>query len=266
MVKRRDGRSPRAAEAAPEPGGRPRERFYATGGDDVSDAELIALVLGTGIRGKSAVAIATEILDGTGGVAALGRAPPQELAAHAGIGAARAARLGAAFALGRRALVRDRPRGAVIVHGLDVYEHVWPRLAGLEQEVFMMLALDARSVLLADIEVARGSLTGVEVHPREVFRPLIRVGATAAIAVHNHPSGDPTPSREDVVLTERLHAVGTMIGIPIVDHVVVAARGWASVAAWLEAARLPSARGSQETGQGGIGKEGLGPCPTAPLS
>ena len=97
----------------------------------------------------------------------------------------------------------------------------------------MMVAIDARSVVIADLEIARGTLTGVEVHPREVFRPLIRIGATAAIAVHNHPSCDPTPSPEDVALTERLHNIGTLLGIPIIDHVIVAASGCTSVAAWL---------------------------------
>ncbi len=216
---------------------RPRERLYADAGADLSDAELLAVVLGTGTRGKSALALAHEILADTGGVAALGRAAPQALARHVGVGHARAARLAAAFALGRRALLRDRARGATMAEPRHVYDHVWPRLAGVEQEVFLMIAVDARSAVVADVEVARGSLTGVEVHPREVFRPLIRIGATAAIAVHNHPSGDPTPSHEDVVLTERLRDVGLLVGIPLLDHVVVAARGFRSVADLLAAGR-----------------------------
>ncbi len=243
MRKREQTSGPRAADAVPDPAQRPRERCYGAGPDDVSDAELIAVVLGTGIRGKSAVALAHELLAGSGSVAALGRARAQELARHVGIGRARAARLVAAFALGRRALTRDRLPGATMVSANDVYRRVWPRLAGLEQEVFMMIALDARSAVIADVEVARGTLTGVEVHPREVFRPLIRVGAAAAIAVHNHPSGDPTPSAEDVALTERLRTIGGMLGIPIVDHVVVASRGCASVAGWLAGSpRGPSSR------------------------
>ncbi len=221
------------ADAPCAPSDRPRERCFSAGPDEVSDAELVGLVLGTGTRGRSATALAHELLAGTGSVAALGRARPQELARHVGIGPARAARLAAAFALGRRALTRDRARGAALVTAHDVYDHVWPLLAGLEQEVFMMVAIDARSVVIADLEIARGTLTGVEVHPREVFRPLIRIGATAAIAVHNHPSGDPTPSPEDVALTERLHNIGTLLGIPIIDHVIVAASGCTSVAAWL---------------------------------
>lgn len=221
-----------------EPYDRPRERCYSAGPDHVSDDELIALVLGTGTRGKSAVALAREVLDDSGGVSALGRALPQALAQHAGIGPARATRLAAAFALGRRALTRERIRDRPLFTPRDVYEHVWPRLAGLQQEVFLMIALDARSTPTAEVEISRGTLTGVEVHPREVFRPMIRVGAAAAIAVHNHPSGDPTPSEADVALTRRLVEAGALLGIPIVDHVIVSSGGPISVAEWLPVRKL----------------------------
>lgn len=217
---------------------RPRERCYSAGPDQVSDDELIALVLGTGTRGKSAVALAREVLDDSGGVSALGRALPQALAQHSGIGRARAARLAAAFALGRRALTRERVRERPIFTARDVYEHVWPLLAGVQQEVFMMIALDARSSPIAEVEVSRGSLTGVEVHPREVFRPMIRVGAATAIAVHNHPSGDPTPSDTDVALTRRLVEGGALLGIPVLDHVIVASGGAVSVADWVGVRKL----------------------------
>jgi DNA repair protein RadC len=216
----------------------PRERCYATGPDDVSDDELIAIVLGTGTRGKSAVMLAREVLDDLGGVSALGRALPATLARHTGIGRARAARLVAAFALGRRALTRARPRDNPIFTARDVYDLVWPQLAGVEQEVFMMIAMDARSLPIAEIQIARGSLTGVEVHPRECFRPLIRVGAAGAMAVHNHPSGDPTPSEADVALTGRLVEAGMLLGIPLVDHVVLSSGGFVSISEWLGRRKL----------------------------
>src|SRR5690606_34769745 len=151
-----------------------------------------------------------EVLDDSGGVSALGRALPQALAQHSGIGRARAARLAAAFALGRRALTRDRARDRPLFTPRDVYEHVWPHLAGLQQEVVMMSALDVLSTPLAEVEISRGSLPGVEVPAREAFRPMIRVGAAAAIAVHNPPSGDPTPSEADVALTRRLVEAGAL--------------------------------------------------------
>jgi DNA repair protein RadC len=104
------------------------------------------------------------------------------------------------------------------------------RVAGLTQEVFLVLGVDAKQVVLEEVEVARGTLTGVDVHPRDVFRPLIRMSAAAGVLAHNHPSGDPRPSLEDVALTRRMQEIGAMVGIPIVDHIVVAANGYTSIA------------------------------------
>lgn len=107
------------------------------------------------------------------------------------------------------------------------------RMSGLAQEVFLVIALDARNAVFDQIEVARGCLTGVEVHPREVFRPLIRQSAATAVVAHNHPSGDPTPSHEDVALTYRLHEAGQLIGIPILDHIIVGAHSCTSLYGYL---------------------------------
>ena len=114
-----------------------------------------------------------------------------------------------------------------------IRDRVRARLAGVPQELFLALAVDARNGLIDEVEVARGHLTSVEVHPREVFRPLIRAAAAAAVVVHNHPSGDPTPSSEDLVLTRRLRAVGELVGIPILDHVIVAGDQFRSIAEWM---------------------------------
>jgi DNA repair protein RadC len=215
---------------------RPREHIHALGTDEASDVELLAAVLGTGVRGKSALELGRELLADTGGLSALGRAQPRDLVRHPGIGHANAARLAAAFELGRRLVAREAPRSPELRTPRDVPDHVWPRLAGATHEVFLMLALDAANGVIADIEIARGSLTGVEVHPREVFRPLICVGAAACVAVHNHPTGDPTPSAEDIALTERLRTVGALLGIPLTDHVIVAETGHASITEWLQSA------------------------------
>lgn len=211
---------------------RPRERLYAHGKERITDAELVALILGTGMRGKSAVRLAEEVLADSGGVAALARVPPLELTLVNGIGRARAARLTAAFALGLRAISMGNAVGDEIRSAADIYHRVWPRIAGLAQEVFLVVGINARNGVVAEMEVARGCLTGVEVHPREVFRPVIRMAAAAVIAVHNHPSGDPTPSVEDLALTDRLRAAGEIVGIPLVDHVIVSARGYCSIAEW----------------------------------
>jgi DNA repair protein RadC len=208
----------------------PRERLMAHGGERIGDAELLGVILGTGVRGRSAVAIAEEMLRAAGGLAALSRASPRELVRVAGIGEARALRVAAAFHVGRRAVDTQRAASPKIISAADVWMRLRGRVAGLTQEVFLVLGVDAKQVVLEEVEVARGTLTGVDVHPRDVFRPLIRMSAAAGVLAHNHPSGDPRPSLEDVALTRRMQEIGAMVGIPIVDHIVVAANGYTSIA------------------------------------
>jgi DNA repair protein RadC len=207
----------------------PRERLLLYGADGVSTAELLAVILGTGTRGRSAKALAQHILHRVGGVTQLARATPRELVDIPGIGLARAARIAAAFDLGRRALEATLPSGDFLRDPKALYERLKLRLSGLSQEVFLVVALDARNAIVEEIEVARGCLNNVEVHPREVFRPLIRRSAAAAVVAHNHPSGELRPSDEDIDLTVRLHAVGQLIGIPVLDHVVIGASGYLSL-------------------------------------
>lgn len=212
---------------------RPRERVLAHGGEHVSDRDLVAVILGTGAGGRSAETIADDVLRNAGGLIALSRASPRELTGVVGIGEARAVRVAAAFHLGRRAVERARATEVALVSPADVWKRLRTRVAGLHQEVFVVLAIDARNTVIEELEVARGTLTGVDVHPREVFRPLVRVSAAAAVVAHNHPSGDPTPSAEDVELTRRLREAGHLLGIPIVDHIVIADRGYTSLAEWM---------------------------------
>jgi DNA repair protein RadC len=211
---------------------RPRERLWRCGAQAIGDAELIALVLGTGTRGRPALQLAAELIHVIGGVGGLARASPHELGQFPGIGSARAARLAATFELGRRAVELANHR-RTLTSAADVYRCVATRLAGLSQEVLLVVGIDVRNGLLDIVEIGRGSLAHVEAHPREVFRPLIRMAAAGGVLVHNHPSGDPTPSREDLALTLRLREVGHLIGIPIVDHVVVGDRTFRSLAEWM---------------------------------
>jgi DNA repair protein RadC len=209
---------------------RPRERIFSHGPTRVTTEELVALVLGTGRPGRNAVEVARDLLRESGGVTALARAAPRELVGVSGIGEARAARLCAAFDLGRRAIESTTDRTSGLGSAQDVWLRLRPRLAGLSVELFVVLALDVKNVVIDEIEVARGCLTGVDVHPREVFRPLIRQSAASAVVAHNHPSGDTQPSTEDIVLTRRLREVGEIVGIPILDHVIVTPTGYASIA------------------------------------
>nr|HEX4316809.1 DNA repair protein RadC [Kofleriaceae bacterium] len=209
------------------PSTRPRERVWRRGTTNVSDEELLAILLGTGVRDRPAMTVAAELVRAAGGLPALSRASPRELAQVVGIGEARAATIVAAFELGRRAMeLADR---ATVVSPDDVFELCAPRVAGLQQEVFLVIGLDIRNGLLEVVEVARGSVAGVEVHPREVFRPLVRMAAAGGVVVHNHPSGEVTPSPEDIALTERLREVGDVMGIPIVDHIVIGASRFTSI-------------------------------------
>ncbi len=212
------------------PDDRPRERLATRGAASLSDTELLAILLGTGQRGRNVVEVASGLLTELGSLRGLTLASDTELTSQPGIGAARAAVIQAALELGRRTVGTRPQRGQRLAAASEVWAHYRARLAWAPVEEFWMLALDVRHRLVAETCVARGSLTGVEVHPRDVFRPLIRSAAAAVIFCHNHPSGDPSPSRQDIDLTARLREVGDLCGITVLDHVVVAAEGFASLA------------------------------------
>jgi DNA repair protein RadC len=213
-----------------EPGARPRERLQARGAEQLTDSELLAVVLGTGMRGASALEVAAAVLRGCDGVGGLLRATSHELSAFAGIGPVRAMQVLAALELGRRAVAGRPERGQRVAGASEVWTYFRSRLAPLPVEEFWALGLDVRHRVQSEHCLARGSLTGVEIHPRDVFRPLIRQATAAVIFCHNHPSGDPAPSRADIELTARLRAVGDLCGIPVLDHVVVGWEGYASLA------------------------------------
>ena len=196
------------------------------------DVEIVALLLGAGCSTAAELDLARALLENLGGLAV---ADLPELGATEGLGAAHTALLLAAMELGRRTAGRRPERGHRLAAAHEVFTHYRARLASASAEEFWVLGLDVRHRLIFETCVARGSLTGVEVHPREVYRPLIRAAAAATIFCHNHPSGDPTPSRQDLELTARLKEVGALCGIAVLDHVVVAADGFVSLAerGWL---------------------------------
>jgi DNA repair protein RadC len=213
---------------SPDHADRPRERLACHGPEALNAEQLVAVVLGSGRAGESVQVLARRVLAEIGGLAALSRARVGELRAIEGLGLARATRLVAGFALGRRALIGSA-LCPTVAGPEDVYELMRPRLVGVAHESFWVLALSVKNQVVEHREISRGSLTGVDVHPREVFRFLITARAAAAVVVHNHPSGDPTPSCEDIELTRRLAVCGQLVGIPLVDHVIVATHGFRSV-------------------------------------
>jgi DNA repair protein RadC len=212
------------------PDARPRERLAAVGAEHLSDAELLAIVLGSGARGASVIDVAEAVLTSCGGLAGLAVAADLDLRGHLGVGPVRAAVVRAALELGRRAAIARPARGQRLASASEVWTYFRARLSPLRVEEFWAVALDVRHRVEGEFCLARGSLTGVEVHPRDVFRPLIRCAAAAVIFCHNHPSGDPMPSRQDVELTARLREVGDLVGITVLDHVVVGWEGYASLA------------------------------------
>ncbi len=208
----------------------PRERLRELGPRALSDEELLAALLGSGSAGYPAGAIARTLLASYGSLREMGRASIDELASCPGIGRANAARLVAAFELGlRRELERSAPPEAIAT-AADVYARLGPRLRDAKQESFWILLLNAKNRLQAEREVSRGVLDGSLVHPREIFGPALREAAAAIVLAHNHPSGDPTPSEEDVAVTRRLVEAGRLLGIRIVDHVILGDGCWASLA------------------------------------
>jgi DNA repair protein RadC len=208
-----------------------REVLARGGAAALSDAQLLALLLRTGARGPggTALELGAGLLESHGGLAGLDRASFRELSAARGLGPAKAGALLAALELGRRLVAGDGRQRPRLSSSREVAGLFTPRLFNLPREVFIAVLLNARNEVIREITVAVGCLTGSLVHPRELFQPAVRDSAAAVILVHNHPSGDPTPSPEDVQLTERLVEAGRILGIRVLDHVVVAQGGYASL-------------------------------------
>ena len=204
----------------------PRERLLASGPAALSDAELVALVLGTGSARLSARAAALALVE-RASIPELAWASPEELSGRPGLGPARAAALAAAFELGRRGAWSPPRRGERLLEPSRVAELMRP-LAHADRECFHVVLLDVRGRLIRAERVAEGSLTQCPVSPRDALRPAVREGAHGVIFVHNHPSGDPSPSAEDADLTERLRAASELVGLLARDHVIVASGGYFS--------------------------------------
>ena len=203
-------------------GERPRERLLAHGPQALSDAELLAIYLRVGVRGKSAVDLARELLQRFDGqLSALVDASLEELASVSGIGTAKAAQLKASFELARRALTQDMAARDSFSSPGKVRDWLRLKLAGRQHEVFIALWLDAQNRLLKADELFSGSLTQTSVYPREVVRQAMTLNAAAVILVHNHPSGVAEPSRADETLTQSLKTSLQLVDVRVLDHLVV---------------------------------------------
>ncbi|MDQ6829421.1 MAG: DNA repair protein RadC [Gemmatimonadota bacterium] len=201
---------------------RPRERLVNLGAQSLSSIELMAIVVGSGSGGRSAIDVGQAILAQAGGsLRRLALQPVAAITELAGVGPVRAVTVHAALELGRRLASESRDEGAPLRGPREVYAAFAPRLEDLPVEEFHVAILDSQHRLERDVTVTRGILNSSLVHPREVFREAIAERAAAIILVHNHPSGDPTPSADDRAVTEQLVAAGRLLDIPVRDHVIV---------------------------------------------
>jgi DNA repair protein RadC len=207
-----------------------RDRLLADGARVCGDDELLAVVLDGGTGRPAARALAAALLAQVGDLASIDRLHRTAAGDLPGFWPRRAAVVRAALELGRRAAAAPLALGAPVRDAASVHAHFHGRLPQLDREVFYVLLLDGKNRVRAEVRVSEGSLTAALVHPREVFAPAIRDGAAALILVHNHPSGDPTPSAEDAAITERLRRAGDLLGIRVLDHVVIGRTGYTSMA------------------------------------
>ncbi|MFZ5687601.1 MAG: RadC family protein [Bacillota bacterium] len=200
---------------------RPRERLVAVGAQGLSSPELLAILLGTGTAGETALELAASILSRPSGVSYLAEASLEDLKAVKGVGFAKAAQIKAAVELGRRIAIASYGDQPLIKSPEDVAALLMEEMRWLDREYFKVLSTNSKNRLLAADTVSIGHLSGSLVHPREVFKNPIKRSAAAVILVHNHPSGDPAPSREDIEVTKRLWEAGKILGIDVLDHVII---------------------------------------------
>lgn len=202
---------------------RPRERLRERGPAALSDAELLAILLvsGASTTGLTALDCSRMLLQEHLSLRNLTRASSAELCRTPGVGPVKASRILAALEIGRRVVSRKRRMGTVFQISQDVFDSYSLRLRDARQEAFTVILLDSKNRYLGDETVALGSLNQSIVHPREVFRPAIQWAAASVILLHNHPSGDPAPSEEDLRVTERLVEAGKLLGIRVLDHIII---------------------------------------------
>lgn len=204
------------------PHDRPREKLQRLGVAVLGDNELVAIVLGHGQANASALDLANTVLLSVGGVEGLARARAEDLMRLEGIGPARAAQVLAAVELGRRTLTRGARQRVQLRTPRAVAELLLPQYGNRAVEQFGVVLLDTKRRVLRTTVVSIGTLDASIVHPREIFREATSAGAAALVLFHNHPSGDPEPSSDDVELTKRLMAAGVLMGIDVIDHIILA--------------------------------------------
>ena len=200
---------------------RPRERLIKYGTAGMSDAQLLAIILRTGGGGRGVMALAMQLLEEFGGLRNMDGAAIGDLLRVKGLGTAKIAQLRAAFELGRRLMRESLGDKPVLSSSRSVYSFFAPVVKNMKKEVFLCALLDTKNRFIREVKISEGTLTHSLIHPREAFKEAIRDSAASVIFVHNHPSGDPEPSRDDITVTEKLKGAGQIIGIAVLDHVII---------------------------------------------
>ncbi len=208
---------------------RPRERLSALGPQALTHAELIAILLRVGVKGESAVDVGQRLLKKFGGINGLHRASMKELVAQHAIGAAKAAQIKAAIELGRRLMLETPEERPSINSPADGAALLQYEMSALEQEHLRVILLDRRNRVLEVVEVYKGSVNSSQVRVGELFKDAIRMNASAIVVAHNHPSGDPTPSPDDVAVTRAIVQAGKLLDIDVLDHLVIGQGKWVSL-------------------------------------
>ncbi|MBP8763050.1 RadC family protein [Acetoanaerobium noterae] len=200
---------------------RPRETLLKKGETYLSDSELLAILINNGTRDKSAITLAREIIETSDGIRNLSNITVEELSKIKGIGLAKACRIISALELGRRVSVASEMQKFKISSPQDIGNVYMEELRYKKKEIFRVVLLNTKNVIIGSKDISEGSLNASIVHPREVFLEAIKKSANKMILMHNHPSGDPTPSSEDINITKRLISAGQIVGIEILDHVII---------------------------------------------
>ena len=209
---------------------RPREKLMSLGPEVLSDAELIAILLGSGSGKITAVDLAKKLLIEYNGLKSLSERSIGELKRMKGVGSAKAVALLSAFEIGRRVASGGGIKNKKITSSVDVANYYIPSMGHIKKEIFKIVLLDSSNRIIKDIEISRGSLNANVVHPREVFKEAISESSAGIIFLHNHPSGNTEPSEEDKIITKTLVDAGKILGISVFDHIIIGCSGYFSFA------------------------------------
>ncbi|MHB8125940.1 MAG: RadC family protein [Desulfitobacteriaceae bacterium] len=207
----------------------PRERLFQMGPETLSNREILAILLRTGIKGENVLSLAERLLVEVGGIAGLAKLTVHELEQVNGLGKAKSAEIKAAVELGRRSVSADPLIRPIVNSPEDIVHLVMEEMRNLDREHFRVVTLTTKNHILGISSISVGSLNSSLVHPRECFKEAIRRNANAIILLHNHPSGDPTPSREDIEVTKRLSEGGHLLGIEVLDHIIIGDKRYISL-------------------------------------